>query len=60
MLAVHKVNVLGPMMVTQALLPLLRKGSKKVVQPLDSPMPVRTPFYTICRQCLPGQVADMT
>ena len=44
MVAVHKVNVLGPMMVTQALLPLLRKGSKKVVQPLDSPMPVTIPF----------------
>lgn len=30
-LAVHKVNVVGPMLVTQAMLPLLRKGSKKLV-----------------------------
>ena len=29
---VHKVNVVGPMMVTQAMLPLLRKGRKKLVR----------------------------
>ena len=29
---VHKVNVVGPMMVTQAMLPLLRKGGKKLVR----------------------------
>ena len=28
---VHKVNVVGPLMVTQAMLPLLRKGNKKLV-----------------------------
>jgi len=28
---VHKVNVLGPFLVTQAMLPLLRKGNRKLV-----------------------------
>ena len=28
---VHKVNVLGPLAVTQALLPLIKKGKKKLV-----------------------------
>ena len=31
MIEVHKVNVVGPLMVTQAMLPLLRKGSRKMV-----------------------------
>lgn len=35
-MAVHKVNVLGPMLVTQAMLPLLRKGSKKLIANVSS------------------------
>ena len=31
MVEVHKVNVVGPLMATQAMLPLLRKGSRKLV-----------------------------
>lgn len=33
---VHKVNVIGPLRVSQAMLPLLKKGNKKVVSIADS------------------------
>jgi NAD(P)-dependent dehydrogenase (short-subunit alcohol dehydrogenase family) len=52
--AVHKVNVVGPMIVTQALLPLLRKGNKKVVSPLIALCLSQIPSYTVCRQYLPA------
>jgi len=29
---VHKVNVIGPLLVSQAMLPLIKKGHKKVVR----------------------------
>ena len=35
---VHRVNVLGPLMVTQAMLPLIRKGKRKLVSPLRLPL----------------------
>ena len=31
MIDVHRVNVLGPLMVTQAMLPMIRKGKRKLV-----------------------------
>ena len=36
---VHRVNVLGPLMVTQAMLPMIRKGKRKLVSTLLSGVP---------------------
>ena len=38
MIDVHRVNVLGPLMVTQAMLPMIRKGKRKLVSTLLSEM----------------------
>ena len=39
MIDVHRVNVLGPLMVTQAMLPMIRKGKRKLVSTPLSGMP---------------------
>ena len=47
---VHKVNVIGPLRVSQAMLPLLKKGHKKLVSILN---PVLLSMPTCCILTLP-------
>ena len=50
---IFKTNVVGPYLVTRALLPLIKKGRKKQVRKLVSPRMINN---LLERACLPGSL----